>query len=922
MREIVLHLPSAIQAVAAALLPMFALAWLVHVCRRLRIRPLGPLLGLFRRLPPLGRVVLGGLLAAGIAFGGGKGETNAPPARTAAPRLGAHVGSPGSGPFVPACVEGPAESFAEPPEGAVTNARWRLRGAFADAFAVPFPAGFPWRDGVSTSLVVFASGEVRPDVAADYPSPPFAEGLSLPPRLAVEALGLPPESGILWHALTPSNSLLATWRGAFLGRSAAFPVDLQAEAFADGTLVYRLADRTLRHAAVLPFDWDGDGLENSVDPEPCLAGPDAHNTNAEWYNVVCGGILSATEDASGDMALAWRGGVNTNAYYFVDVVVANGPAPVYFSDGMGRCADDPAVVALPGVTNRVPLVIGPLYTVTSTVPFEISVPEDTVGRDPKGCLEIVRDGDDLRRATVRWPVSFSYEDEDDSCRNFTVTPTVDGLDFVYAWTRFGGGARLAPRARLMLAASGGCDCFQTCGSNVVVSCSGSCDCEGCTLGGYGYILGHGVALPTISCGCAPPPEDDNHEENHVPQEGSISGSLGARAVIFEDAYVNAPGQTVGRRSTQTTVYVSAYGGDHGGRYSFTVQGLNRLEPIACGPLTISPGGHVGPGQSYSVSFLCGGLAASEGQDDVSLSGKFVEDGTGNVHLLEKSALTVVRVELRATVDPPNPDYRLTNRHKFGVREYVQCLQTPEMPRVDWRMSSGAGSVYRGAANTVQCPLGGGQDPLTVTCMGTEYVPLVEVVEPNGVHAEYCNGPNMGSVLTFPGVTQGMAGGIGMLLHFYIRPDSVSFTEISIQEVVSFTYSAEGYFLNPYFNGDFAHTGGVGGAGAGIWNRPDGIGYFALDHAAYKDRVPWLTPLGLVTNDPTYSWANGYVYIDNPFGWTIKNPPHDASPDKRFGESIQDEIMLTSDGTVGVRKLGKDVSRTTNNVIRINGRLVQ
>lgn len=238
------------------------------------------------------------------------------------------------------------------------------------------------------------------------------------------------------------------------------------------------------------------------------------------------------------------------------------------------------------------------------------------------------------------------------------------------------------------------------------------------------------------------------------------------------------------------------------------------------------------------------------------------------------------------------------------------------------MSSGPGSVYRGAVNTVQCPLGGGQDPLTVTCMGAEYVPLVEVVEPNGVHAEYHNGPNMGSVLTFPGVTHGMAGGIGMLLDFYIRPDSVSFTEISIQEVVSFTYSAEGYFLNPYFNGAFAHTGGVGGAGAGIWNRPDGIGYFALDHAAYKDRVPWLTPLGLVTNDPKYSWANGYVYIDNPFGWTIKNPPHDASPDKRFGESIQDEIMLTSDGTVGVRKLGKDVSRTTNNVIRINGRLVQ
>ena len=55
---------------------------------------------------------------------------------------------------------------------------------------------------------------------------------------------------------------------------------------------------------MFPFDWDGDGLENSVDPEPLVAGPDAHGTNAEWYNVVCSNVFSAAEvggAAHGDM---------------------------------------------------------------------------------------------------------------------------------------------------------------------------------------------------------------------------------------------------------------------------------------------------------------------------------------------------------------------------------------------------------------------------------------------------------------------------------------------------------------------------------------------------------------------------------------------------------------------------------------------
>jgi len=63
-------------------------------------------------------------------------------------------------------------------------------------------------------------------------------------------------------------------------------------------------------------------------------------------------------------------------------------------------------------------------------------------------------------------------------------------------------------------------------------------------------------------------------------------------------------------------------------------------------------------------------------------------------------------------------------------------------------------------------------------------------------------------------------------------------------------------------------------------------------------------------------------FNNPFGWNEKDTNGDTSPFRRFGESIRDEIMLDSNGTVGIRKLNKQVTRTTNNVIRIGGVLVQ
>jgi hypothetical protein len=234
--------------------------------------------------------------------------------------------------------------------------------------------------------------------------------------------------------------------------------------------------------------------------------------------------------------------------------------------------------------------------------------------------------------------------------------------------------------------------------------------------------------------------------------------------------------------------------------------------------------------------------------------------------------------------------------------------------------TGGGEVWDGNNNELlyQCPLYGCENPISAGYAGVSYTPLVEIIEPSDIMAEYRNGITMNSVLTTNTVTLGMAGGIGMYLKLYVMPFRVSFSQIAVQEVVSFTYEAEGYFRNPYFNGAFAHTGGVGGVGAGNWCDVDEDNLFGDDTAAYHDQIPWLTPDGRVTNDVAFAWTNGHVHMDNPFGWHVKGTSGNTPPYKVFGENIQDTIMLDEHGRVGVWKLNNWVIRTTNDVVSLFG----
>ncbi len=187
-------------------------------------------------------------------------------------------------------------------------------------------------------------------------------------------------SKVFSHAVTDYGSLLLDWHNALVGRNTGNPTNMQLELFGDGSFEWRTDDSSQLYAPVFPFDWDGDGLENSVDPEPLVAVPDAHGTNVEWYNVVCANI------------------VNSNAYYFVDVVAARGPVPIRFNADRESLLGSPVVIARGGETNHVPLLMGVEYAVTSAEPLSLSAPSNVVVT-----MTGLNDG---RAFNVQWPLSF------------------------------------------------------------------------------------------------------------------------------------------------------------------------------------------------------------------------------------------------------------------------------------------------------------------------------------------------------------------------------------------------------------------------------------------------------------------------------------------------------------------------------------
>ena len=705
---------------------------------------------------------------------------------------------------------------------------------------------------------------------------------------------------------------VATWWNAALGRDATNPVCFQAELHTNGGFDYRYEDLTVRHVRVWPFDLDDDGLENTVDPDPLVAGPDAHGTNVEWYNTVCSNVFEAVENGGtggtggsplqgggghGVPALPWREGVNSNAYYFVDVVASDGPSPIYFIGDRESRLGDPVVIALSGETNHVPLLIGINHAVTSTVPFSVSFPDE-------GFAAITTNG--VSNYKVCWPIDFVFtESIEGASRVYTVAVEPYDPGGVLTWEC--GGMRSGTSSGY------GCGCLSCAGYSVWFSCTSNCTCDAnCqSVGVYEFENAFfSVIGGMCRCGFDDPVETGTGTgTNNV---SPVSVSFSSHAVIFEEAYEDSPGIMKPRRSSRVCITVDAYGGAYGGLLSVSSENLDKLTPVGGGMALPIIDHALVADEHIHITGVYEGAEASGSGNDVTLSGTFTEYFTSQQYP-SGDCLTVVRVELRPHVTAPSNDS--INRHKYGVCELVQHIQEPLTPAVTWNPVGGGSNETVGSGVYYRCPLYGCTNPLRAEIGAVTYPFSVDVVEPDGMESK-ATGPLVYS----NAVHRGEAGGIGMELYLYVTPMDVSFSEIAVQEVPCFTYTVEGYSENPYFNGAFAHTGGQWGAGAGRWMDVglDGNRLQGQDTAAYEVKIPWLTPSGNSTTNPVCAWTEGHAYMDTPLGWNVKGTRGNTPPYKQFGESLQQVFRIDRHGRVGVFKLDNSVIRTTNDVVTLMG----
>ena len=123
-----------------------------------------------------------------------------------------------------------------------------------------------------------------------------------------------------------------------------------------------------------------------------------------------------------------------------------------------------------------------------------------------------------------------------------------------------------------------------------------------------------------------------------------------------------------------------------------------------------------------------------------------------------------------TLQPEDSINGCPNRHKVGVCETVKCLHQPSDAPVIWG-KIGGGSLRMGNNNDECCydaPVLGTSASLTATCGEEQYSTFITVIEPAGL---WCSN-HVTSIIS--NTAPYTFGGIGMNLHLYVLPFSVSF----------------------------------------------------------------------------------------------------------------------------------------------------
>jgi hypothetical protein len=327
------------------------------------------------------------------------------------------------------------------------------------------------------------------------------------------------------------------------------------------------------------------------------------------------------------------------------------------------------------------------------------------------------------------------------------------------------------------------------------------------MGYYGY---ESYRLPAYGgwCGCSSYGEYDERpyeEDDEGPYDAGASAVFSKSAVIFEDAYTNSPGNSVGRQSTQTELHCVAHGGPNGGHVRFEILGEDKLERVSGHVLPVEQ--DVGPGKKIDFTIVYKGRLPSTAAEDIIVTTTFTENVPDATLEQDEEKLTSVRVEL-SSLNVSLDEY--PSRHIRGIGEELSCEWTPSVPGLMFQTQNGATCFASyGNRRDVACPFYATSGICNIRVGSATYTPFVQVVEPTGIEVR---NPRMLSY----SVPINSPGGAGFQMDLHILPDTVSFQALDFWERASDTPESstiEGYFTNVAFSAVWYHNTNML---AGVW----------------------------------------------------------------------------------------------------------
>ena len=173
----------------------------------------------------------------------------------------------------------------------------------------------------------------------------------------------------IWHGPCDGGYAIC-WENVFLGGDTNAATNLQIVMRNNGWFETWSNEVGRVYKSINPYDWDDDGLDNTIDSTPKAYDGDCFGTGVNWLNANCGAILSASLDADGAIQIEWSTNSSERAYYWLDFTALHDDTRITITcDGPSNLGDL-VVIAKEDQSCSVPLLIGAVYRVQSNWPVD------------------------------------------------------------------------------------------------------------------------------------------------------------------------------------------------------------------------------------------------------------------------------------------------------------------------------------------------------------------------------------------------------------------------------------------------------------------------------------------------------------------------------------------------------------------------